>query len=637
MRPHPGAHFYSPRRKIPSLVSIRAARFVFLGFCIAYFAAMLLASQSPGPLAWGLHSFGFLQGGVRTAVVALFLGAAALTFCGCVAKSSAAPAEERDTAPGPPDASRFPRLVALLLLFCAALYVLRARTHLLGDGTVWLTILKTGQHQAYSEPLAAAVWVAFGSIVRSLLPGATAAEFGLLSIFCGGLSFLICFAMVKHLDPDPETRRDALFLLLTLGVTGLYCGYLESFPPVIVLVVGYLWLGLRGLSRKGPFVATPVLLSLATASHFLSFYLWPSYLYLVLQREQRMFRRAIWCLAPVVLTPALALLAGTRPSDWLESLRIALDASTLSGAASGPWKFHLPIHLGHTLDLANEALLIMPVATLLAIAAMTTRGARQWLRSHVAIYLAAAMLPGLVAAFLLVLPAPAVDWDLLGLLLVPAAVLCVGVGTKLIEAQAPMPFRIGVAGLSLCAVLPFLLVNADEDASLRRFKMLIGPGTRISAQGRAYPNSVLAEFYEDRGDYRSALLYAERAYEGERTNPRYSVKVANEYFHLGDYERAAQYSHEAIVRGWDRAATRHDLGLAYALSGRNLDALRELWIAVDRPDGSRPDYIHDLGVGYANAGYADSARVVWEGLLRRWPGYAPTIRSLASRYGAKHP
>ncbi|HYR69092.1 MAG TPA: hypothetical protein VER77_04370, partial [Candidatus Dormibacteraeota bacterium] len=429
-------------------MSIRAARFAFLGLCIAYFAAVLLASQSPGPLAWGLHSLGFLQDGVRTAVVALFLGAAGLTFWGCVAKPSAAPAEGRDTSPGPPDTSRFPRLVALSLLFCASLYVLRARTHLLGDGTVWLTILKTGQHQAYSEPLAAAVWIAFGSIVRSLLPAATAAEFGLLSIFCGGLSFLVCFAMAKYLAPEPEAQTDAHFLLLTLGVTGLYCGYLESYPPVIVLILAYLWFGLRGLSGKGAFAATPVLLSLANASHFLTLYLWPSYLYLVAQREQRMSRRALWCLAPVVVTPALALLSGSRPSNWLESLRIALHASMLHGAGSGTWKFNLPLLIGHAADLGNEAFLIMPIAMLLAIAALTTRSARQWLRSRDGMYVVAAMLPGLAAAFLLALPAPAVDWDLLALLFVPACVLAIGLSTRLLL-STPIPFRVGVAGLSL--------------------------------------------------------------------------------------------------------------------------------------------------------------------------------------------
>ncbi|HKW50390.1 MAG TPA: tetratricopeptide repeat protein [Candidatus Eisenbacteria bacterium] len=611
-------------------MSIRAARFALLGLCIAYFAAVLLASRSPGPLEWGLHSFGFLPFGARAVLISMFLGAIALTLWGCVAKPSAAKPEEHPSSAGPNDASRFPRLIALLLLFCAGLYVLRARTHLLGDGTVWLTILKTGQHQAYSEPLAAAIWIAFGSIVRSLLPGASALEFGSLSILCGGLSFLICFALAKNLAGERQPRTDTLFLLLTLGITELYCGYLESYPPVMVLILGYLWLGLRSLTGKGVFATAPVLLSLATASHFLALYLWPSYLYLVAQREQRLSRQALWSLVPVMLTPALALLAGSRPSDWLESWRIALHATAPHGAASGSWGF-LTFRLGQAADLLNEVLLIVPIAVLLAIAALTVRSTRQWLRSHHATYLAAAMVPGLAAAFLLALPAPAVDWDLLSVLLVPAAVLCVGLGARLLQGGAPMPFRVGVAGFSLCAVLPFLLVNASDDASLRRFKTLIGPGTRIPARGRAYPNSVLAEFYEDRGDYRSALAYAERAYEGEPTNPRYSVKVGSEYFHLGDHAKAARSYEEAIARGWDRASTHHDLGLSYAYSGRASDAVRELRIAVGKADGERPDYRHDLGVAYARAGYPDSARAVWTRVLERWPSYAPTVKALALR------
>jgi len=176
-----------------------------------------------------------------------------------------------------------------------------------------------------------------------------------------------------------------------------------------------------------------------------------------------------------------------------------------------------------------------------------------------------------------------------------------------------------------------LLVDASEEASLRRFTTLIGPGARIPAQGRAYPNSVLAEYYEDRGDYRAALTHAERAYEGEPTNPRYSVMVGSEYFRLGDNAKAARSYEEAIARGWDRASTRHDLGLSYAYSGRGADALRELRIAVGKGDGERPDYLHDLGVAYAHAGYSDSARAVWTRVLERWPSYAPTVKALASQ------
>jgi hypothetical protein len=67
-----------------------------------------------------------------------------------------------------------------------------------------------------------------------------------------------------------------------------------------------------------------------------------------------------------------------------------------------------------------------------------------------------------------------------------------------------------------------------------------------------------------------------------------------------------------VRRGWDRAATRHDLGL----SGCDLDAVWELRITVSRFDGSRPDYLHVLGVDYARTGFADSVRSVWHVLER---------------------
>jgi len=47
-------------------VSARAALIVFYVLCVAKLAADIIASRSPGPLAWGLHSLGFLGTGARS-------------------------------------------------------------------------------------------------------------------------------------------------------------------------------------------------------------------------------------------------------------------------------------------------------------------------------------------------------------------------------------------------------------------------------------------------------------------------------------------------------------------------------------------------------------------------------------------
>jgi hypothetical protein len=58
----------------------------------------------------------------------------------------------------------------------------------LGDGEVWLATAKTGEHRAYSEPLSAALWHAFATLVRSAgrIPDAlTMALLPVLTSSCG--------------------------------------------------------------------------------------------------------------------------------------------------------------------------------------------------------------------------------------------------------------------------------------------------------------------------------------------------------------------------------------------------------------------------------------------------------------------
>jgi tetratricopeptide (TPR) repeat protein len=47
----------------------------------------------------------------------------------------------------------------------------------------------------------------------------------------------------------------------------------------------------------------------------------------------------------------------------------------------------------------------------------------------------------------------------------------------------------------------------------------------------------------------------------------------------------------------------------------------------------RPDYLNNLGLALFNVGDTDSARTLWTEVVRRWPGYALSARSLMNRFG----
>jgi len=240
-----------------------------------------------------------------------------------------------------------------------------------------------------------------------------------------------------------------------------------------------------------------------------------------------------------------------------------------------------------------------------------------------------------VAALLvLVLPvAPAQDWDLTALLLLPAALAVLVASMSL----ADRPVTAGaLLTLSAASLLAFVLVNATEAASIARYKTLLAPDAPLSAYGRGYGHSMLSEFYEDHGVMDSALVYAELAIRSEPTNPRYWLREGTILYEQKRYDEAIPKLEAAIQRGTTRVAAHFNLGLAYARTRRFGEAANQFRTAMAM-DGANPEYPHHLALMLYDSGYPDSARAMWEGVLERWPGYSLTERALARRFPARTP
>ena len=138
---------------------------------------------------------------------------------------------------------------------------------------------------------------------------------------------------------------------------------------------------------------------------------------------------------------------------------------------------------------------------------------------------------------------------------------------------------------------------------------------------------MLSEFYEDRGEQDSALVYAEAALEAETTNHRYWVRAGTILYNLGRHEEAIARFEEAIRRGSKRAEAYNNLGLSYMRTNRPERAIPPFHLAV-AADSTRPDYPQNLGVALFRSGEVDSARAVWTAVLARWPDYPLTRRSM---------
>jgi len=196
--------------------------------------------------------------------------------------------------------------------------------------------------------------------------------------------------------------------------------------------------------------------------------------------------------------------------------------------------------------------------------------------------------------------------------------------------------RAGVVSLSLGAFLAFILVNSSATAGERRYRVLVGPGAKITDFARWYAFESLAHYYRHRGDYTLAMGYVDLLLRTQPNNARYWGMGGEVLMGLGRYAEAIPLLEEGVRRDPNRATTRTNLGIAYTALRRYGEALEQFREAV-RIDGDRPDYRHNLGLGYQNVGAADSALTVWIDVRRRWPRYMPTARAMTVYFGSPGP
>jgi hypothetical protein len=603
---------------------------------LGYIVLIVLASRNPGPRLWGVHLIGFLAPAPATWIWYGLCAALVLAVTGAVILNRHG--AEAETAPGTgPSVWALPAfVVASGFLYWA----FRARTQFLGDGLVWLAGLRLGDVPEGSEPLAEALWMAVARSLRSAGVEITAAAVAPFSVVCGLAAAFAIWGIARQISSDPRRFLPTLLLLATFGSAALFFGYVESYPPVAVAVLAFVYAGLRAC-RTGSAPWLPgIVLALGAACHMAFAYLLPAYLYLVFRNVRGVGKRAAYLAAPGIIALALMVALGFGPDRWQEMLRVATRSFPPASAAETT-QLHprdaraYPIFsLAHGLDLANLLVLVLP-APLLLLASRTVavRGFLRGGRNPADSFLGWCAASGFVVACGLVLPvAAAQDWDLLSLLLIPLGVWAVrrgleeltGLGGTLVAAAGVL---VGAASLG-----SFVLVNADPAAGFNRYSVVTGPGARITPFARTYAYDMIAHYCRSRGDSRAALRYASALLELEPTNPRYWAMAGAIHYSRGEYAAAIPFLEESVRRGRKSAATRTNLGICYAQTGRSEDALAELHIAAAM-DPDRPQNQLNLALSLLNVGRADSARVLLQETLRRWPQFTPAQNAMKRHFG----
>jgi tetratricopeptide (TPR) repeat protein len=338
----------------------------------------------------------------------------------------------------------------------------------------------------------------------------------------------------------------------------------------------------------------------------------------------------------VILPAAILVLLGSRPEQWVHTLDLVTRSARTGAAAAATVRPYGILSLDHLVDFANEALLVLPVPLLLLLTVAVAGPGSATSKNPERTFLLLAAGAGFLGLTLLVLPvAAAQDWDLYSTLLLPAAVLGVWAGRQVYSSGGKW-IRAGVVSLSLGAFLAFVLVNSSAAAGERRYRVLVGPGAKITDFARWYAFESLAHYYRHRGDYALAVGYVDLLLRTQPSNARYWGMGGEVLMGMGRYAEAIPILEEGVRLDSHRATTRTNLGIAYSAVGRRQEALQQFRETV-RIEGDRPDYRHNLGLAFKNMGELDSARVVWLEVRRRWPGYKPAAEAMQRYFGPAGP
>jgi tetratricopeptide (TPR) repeat protein len=254
---------------------------------IAYYAvliAFLVASFFPQYRLWGVNWWAYFPGYVPFVLFAI--GAVAPIVMQLVLRRGESDVgNDRSSANG--GGKYFIIVCCLTVLYALAFYLLRARTHFLGDG--YQILSKIASDNVFIKPteqgeILVHVWVK--SFIGGVAETSALLSYQIVSISAGVL-FLVTVAWVSKRLFERNIDRILFWLGLTSsGYMLLFFGYVENYSLFVLSVATYSLMGLLVIKGKInrwlvlPFVALPIFF------HILGVTLIPSAIYLLVANSK---------------------------------------------------------------------------------------------------------------------------------------------------------------------------------------------------------------------------------------------------------------------------------------------------------------------------------------------------------------
>ncbi len=514
--------------------------------------------------------------------------------------------------------------VVAVLIFGALFYFLRGKTFFLGDG--YNVIANFADKSIPLVKWTEAGTVHLYSFIFDLIGSRT--ETAVISVFqiVSGLSGMISIWMIFLIAGEATENRLGRFLialaLIFSGVSLMYFGYIEYYPPSWPVIFAFIYFALKELNGRNGLLPAAFFLLIALILHLQSIYFLPAFVYLVLKSKRfspyyERHRRSIL----IAIGAAAVVAVGFIIYKYFTSLYIQdifLPPFTGKPVDRAYAVFSFP----HLLDIANELLLLVPLLPLFVYLGFANLR-KAFLTDSGRFLLIAALfylLPLLVIDPKLGMPR---DWDLFSIVAIPLVILpIIAIRNRLRGTAGKI-----IPSLIMLAILlpiPYWAANLSTEPSVRYTRYMVELDVK-----RAHPTlRSLYLYYQNNGMEAAAdslpFTYAAQNDYADKIN------IAFRELQKNNFRPAQEFFNRFPADKFD-ADYHHLKGLFDLKRGRYKTALASLDSAIMLRD-QFPVYYHLRAQAYAALKELDKAAENLRRAYRLDPDRGELISGLAGIY-----
>jgi tetratricopeptide (TPR) repeat protein len=390
------------------------------------------------------------------------------------------------------------------LLFFILFWLLRTRTHFLGDGYQILSNVET-RHLAikWTEFLESFLHLKVFNLAKSLFNPDVETVYALLSCLAGSIFVFLSFLFADFLGKNgaqlkipPLAGKILIFLILiSMGSIQLFFGYAEHYTFLFLSIFGFLFLSILYIVENPAFdgegnhedssrmkLIFPILtFLLAFLFHVSALYLLPSlfFLFLVTIEKSKFQRGKRLLLGILALFLAVIIFLGYKRYSWSVP---PLFVPLVHGRYSGPGYtlFSLP----HLLDFFNQQLLVSPVGLILILAFLICKR-RFFFVNRTSQFLLIVALSQLLFNFLM---DPALgasrDWDLFSAVGLGYTILGLYLLLGFLKDKLKFEYLATILVVtSLYSTIPWIALNSCAPKTIERFRNLLSIDPKKSQNG----------------------------------------------------------------------------------------------------------------------------------------------------------